>query len=75
MVPRLIRSLFCAPEVNPTTGKALTVPVLNPINKYGRVFFFSWFSFCMAFLSWYAFPPLVCTIFLLFVLVPPMLSD
>jgi NNP family nitrate/nitrite transporter-like MFS transporter len=26
---------------------------------YGRVFFFSWFGFMIAFWSWYAFPPLL----------------
>jgi len=33
--------------------------MFNPINKYGRVFNFSWFGFMIAFLSWYAFPPLL----------------
>lgn len=48
-----------APQVNPVTRKALSIPFLNPINMYGRVFFFSWFGFFVAFWSWYAFPPLV----------------
>lgn len=47
------------PEVNPVSHKARSIPVLNPRNKYGRVFFFCWFSFMVAFLSWFAFPPLV----------------
>lgn len=51
--------LWAAPEVNPVNGKARTIPFLNPINIYGRVFFFSWFGFFLAFWSWYAFPPLV----------------
>merc|ERR1711939_386988 len=46
---RLISHLWVAPEVNPLNGKARSIPVLNPINKYGRTFFF----------SWYAFPPLL----------------
>ncbi|KAG9673191.1 nitrite transporter, partial [Aureobasidium melanogenum] len=54
-----INVLWSAPEVNPINKKARTVPVLNPINNYGRVFFFSWFGFLLAFWSWYAFPPLL----------------
>ena len=54
-----IRYLWAAPEVNPINGKARSVPCLNPINIYGRVFTFSWFGFLIAFLSWYAFPPLL----------------
>lgn len=51
--------LWRAPEVNPVNRKARSIPGLNPINVYGRVFFFSWFGFMIAFWSWYAFPPLV----------------
>ncbi|KXS97206.1 hypothetical protein AC578_866 [Pseudocercospora eumusae] len=54
-----ISYLWSAPEVNPINRKARTIPVLNPINNYGRVFFFSWFGFLLAFWSWYAFPPLL----------------
>ncbi|OAG37453.1 hypothetical protein AYO21_08307 [Fonsecaea monophora] len=50
---------FRDPEVNPITYKARAIPFLNPINMYGRVFFFSWFSFFVAFFAWYAFPPLL----------------
>lgn len=46
------RVLFTAPEVNPINGKARSIPLLNPFNVYGRVFFFSWFGFMIAFLSW-----------------------
>jgi NNP family nitrate/nitrite transporter-like MFS transporter len=53
--------LFKPPEVNPINHKARSIPGLNVINIYGRVFFFSWFGFMIAFWSWYAFPPLVCT--------------
>jgi len=45
--------LWQAPEINPVNGKARSIPVLNPINKYGRVFTFSWFGFLVAFMSWY----------------------
>ncbi|CAK7262733.1 hypothetical protein SEPCBS57363_000193 [Sporothrix epigloea] len=51
--------LYQQPDMNPINGKARSVPVLNPINKYGRVFFFSWFGFMVAFWAWYAFPPLL----------------
>ncbi|EKD17660.1 uncharacterized protein L3040_003541 [Drepanopeziza brunnea f. sp. 'multigermtubi'] len=51
--------LWTAPEVNPLNGKARSIPMLNPIDRYGRTFFFSWFGFLVAFLSWYAFPPLL----------------
>ncbi|OAA56276.1 nitrate transporter CrnA [Niveomyces insectorum RCEF 264] len=51
--------LFQAPRVNPTTQKAHSVPIFNPLDRYGRVFFFSWFGFMTAFLSWFAFPPLL----------------
>ena len=51
--------LFRAPEVNPINHKARSVPFFNVFNMYGRVFFFSWFGFFVAFWSWYAFPPLL----------------
>lgn len=51
--------LWTAPEINPINKKARSVPGLNPVNVYGRVFFFSWFGFMIAFWSWYAFPPLL----------------
>ncbi|PGH13548.1 hypothetical protein AJ80_06298 [Polytolypa hystricis UAMH7299] len=54
-----LRTLIEAPEVNPLNGKAKSIPIFNPIDRYGRVFFFSWFGFMVAFLSWYAFPPLL----------------
>jgi len=44
--------LVQAPDVNPITKKARSVPMLNPFNMYGRVFFFSWFGFMIAFWSW-----------------------
>lgn len=51
--------LWREPEVNPINRKARSIPGLNPVNMYGRVFFFSWFGFLIAFWSWYAFPPLM----------------
>ncbi|KAK5999165.1 Nitrate transporter [Cladobotryum mycophilum] len=50
---------FRSPKINPVTKKARSVPILNPLDPYGRVFFFSWLGFLIAFLSWYAFPPLL----------------
>ncbi|KAG9244182.1 major facilitator superfamily domain-containing protein [Calycina marina] len=54
-----VQHLWIAPEVNPINNKARSIPILNPFNKYGRAFFFSWLGFMVAFLSWYAFPPLL----------------
>ena len=51
--------LYKAPEINPINRKARSIPFFNPINMYGRVFFFSWFGFMIAFWAWYTFPPLV----------------
>jgi NNP family nitrate/nitrite transporter-like MFS transporter len=59
MVSNALKLLFAAPEINPVNQKAKSIPVLNPLDPYGRVFFFSWLGFLVAFLSWYAFPPLV----------------
>lgn len=52
-------TLWQSPAVNPMNGKALSVPALNPIDKYGRTLYASTIGFMVAFLSWYAFPPLV----------------
>jgi NNP family nitrate/nitrite transporter-like MFS transporter len=57
-----ITALWRAPNVNPVNLKAESIPAFNPINMYGRVFFFSWFGFMIAFWSWYAFPPLLSDI-------------
>ena len=54
-----ITLLWKAPEVNPINRKARSIPVLNVVNMYGRVFNFAWFGFFVAFWSWYAFPPLL----------------
>ena len=51
--------LWQAPDVNPVNRKARSVPVFNVVNVYGRVFFFSWFGFMLAFWAWYTFPPLM----------------
>ncbi|KAF2112730.1 nitrate transporter-like protein [Lophiotrema nucula] len=54
-----LKMLWSAPEINPYNKKAKSIPVFNPVNKYGRVFFFSYLGFFIAFWSWYAFPPLL----------------
>jgi NNP family nitrate/nitrite transporter-like MFS transporter len=49
-----INLLWRVPQVNPVNQKAHSIPFLNPVtNVYGRVFFFSWFGFMIAFWSWY----------------------
>lgn len=45
--------LWTAPVINPINRKARSIPVFNPVNQYGRVFFFSWWGFFIAFWSWY----------------------
>ncbi|KAF4951140.1 hypothetical protein FGADI_7755 [Fusarium gaditjirri] len=54
-----IAHLWKAPEVNPISRKARSVPMLNPVDIYGRVFSFSWLGFMLAFWAWYTFPPLL----------------
>jgi NNP family nitrate/nitrite transporter-like MFS transporter len=51
-----VTALWKAPRVNPITQKARSIPVLNPINLYGRVFFFSWMGFMLAFWAWWVCP-------------------
>jgi hypothetical protein len=33
-----VATLWQAPEINPVNRKARSIPILNPVNKYGRVF-------------------------------------
>lgn len=54
-----LSSLWNAPEINVVNHKARSIPALNPLNVYGRVFLLSWWGFFIAFWSWYAFPPLL----------------
>ena len=54
-----VTSLRRAPTINQVNNKAQSIPILNPFNIYGRVFLLSWWSFFVAFWSWYAFPPLL----------------
>ena len=53
-----IRSLFHS-DINPSNHKSRTLPALNIKDKYGRTFHLSWMGFFVAFLSWFAFPPLL----------------
>jgi NNP family nitrate/nitrite transporter-like MFS transporter len=55
-----VSDLWRAPALNPATKKARSVPILNPFDRHGRVFFFSWLGFMMAVWAWYTLPPLVC---------------
>jgi NNP family nitrate/nitrite transporter-like MFS transporter len=48
-----ISLLWKAPEVNPITKKARSIPILNVVDPYGRVFFFSWMGFMLGFWAWY----------------------
>lgn len=47
-----ISVLWTAPEVNPINRKARSIPIFNVLDPYGRVFFFSWWGFFIAFWSW-----------------------
>ncbi|KAK4186170.1 putative nitrate transporter [Podospora australis] len=51
--------LWRKPVLNPVNKKARSVPILNPLDPHGRVFFFSWLGFMLAFWAWYTFPPLL----------------
>lgn len=72
-----VSALWKSPEVNPVNKKARSIPFFNPVsNVYGRVFFFSWFGFMIAFWSWYgefAYDIVVHTAYLFFPL--PMLRS
>ncbi|CCM02700.1 uncharacterized protein FIBRA_04806 [Fibroporia radiculosa] len=46
-------------HVNPTNGKCTTLPLLNLRNQYTRNFHLAWLGFWVAFLSWFAFSPLI----------------
>lgn len=47
------------PVINPTNRKCSTVPILSLNNQYSRNFHLSWLGFFVAFLSWFAFSPLI----------------
>ncbi|KDR71725.1 hypothetical protein GALMADRAFT_143523 [Galerina marginata CBS 339.88] len=45
--------------VNPVNLKSYTIPIFNLRDPYARAFHLSWLGFFVAFLSWFAFPPLI----------------
>ncbi|KAJ3562977.1 hypothetical protein NP233_g9238 [Leucocoprinus birnbaumii] len=45
--------------VNPVNLKSYTIPLFNLKDPYARAFHLSWLGFFVAFLSWFAFPPLI----------------
>ncbi|KAG1776328.1 major facilitator superfamily domain-containing protein [Suillus placidus] len=47
------------PVINPTNRKCSTVPIFTLNNQYSRNFHLSWLGFFVAFLSWFAFSPLI----------------
>ncbi|KAG6810698.1 hypothetical protein H0H92_010697 [Tricholoma furcatifolium] len=53
------RQLFEPAVVNPVNLKSHTIPFFNLSDPYARAFHLSWLGFFVAFLSWFAFPPLI----------------
>ncbi len=47
-----VASLWEAPMTNAVNNKARSIPLLNPLSVYGRVFLLSAWSFFIAFWSW-----------------------
>ncbi|GAA5899530.1 uncharacterized protein JCM6883_005251 [Sporobolomyces salmoneus] len=47
------------PSLDAVSQKALQLPIINPFDRHGRIFFFAWLSFLLSFLSWYSLPPLL----------------
>lgn len=47
------------PVINPTNRKCSTIPIFSLSNQYSRNFHLSWLAFFVAFLSWFAFSPLI----------------
>ncbi|KAG8720341.1 hypothetical protein FRC09_009736 [Ceratobasidium sp. 395] len=52
-------SLWSDPVINPLNMKSYTIPLFNLTNRYSISFHLSWLGFLVAFLSWFAFPPLI----------------
>ncbi|KAJ7156527.1 nitrate/nitrite porter [Mycena crocata] len=51
--------LWEQPIINPLNRKSYTLPIFNLRNPYSRSLHLSWLGFFVAFLSWFAFPPLI----------------
>ncbi|BGP16635.1 hypothetical protein JCM10213_000449 [Rhodosporidiobolus nylandii] len=52
-------SLWEPAVINPLNGKSYTLPILNLRDQYAINFHLAWLGFFVAFLSWFAFPPLI----------------
>ncbi|GAA5880529.1 hypothetical protein JCM8547_002038 [Rhodosporidiobolus lusitaniae] len=52
-------SLWEPAQINPLNGKSYTLPILNLRDQYAINFHLAWLGFFVAFLSWFAFPPLI----------------
>ncbi|EIN13059.1 nitrate transporter [Punctularia strigosozonata HHB-11173 SS5] len=50
---------FTVPRVNHLNGKCTTLPILSLKSQYSRNFHLAWLGFFVAFLSWFAFSPLI----------------
>ncbi|BGP48644.1 hypothetical protein JCM10450v2_004520 [Rhodotorula kratochvilovae] len=52
-------SLWKPAVVSPLNGKSYTLPILKLNDQYAINFHLAWLGFFVAFLSWFAFPPLI----------------
>ncbi|GAA5870769.1 hypothetical protein JCM3774_001673 [Rhodotorula dairenensis] len=52
-------SLWEPAQINPLNGKSYTLPLLRLTDQYAINFHLAWLGFFVAFLSWFAFPPLM----------------
>ncbi|BGP40529.1 hypothetical protein JCM10449v2_004491 [Rhodotorula kratochvilovae] len=52
-------SLWEPAVINPLNGKSYTLPILRLTDQYAINFHLAWLGFFVAFLSWFAFPPLI----------------
>ncbi|KAF8329332.1 nitrate/nitrite porter [Cantharellus anzutake] len=57
--PFKFSSLWEREKLNPINLKSYTLPIFNLKSPYARNFHLSWLAFHVAFLSWFAFPPLL----------------
>ncbi|CAL1702989.1 unnamed protein product [Somion occarium] len=56
---RTLWEVLTTVAINPSNGKCRTLPILSLNNQYSRNFHLSWLGFWVAFLSWFAFSPLI----------------
>lgn len=52
-------SLWEPAVLNPLNGKSYTLPIFRLTDQYAINFHLAWLGFFVAFLSWFAFPPLI----------------